>query len=118
MAETLVRRLDRAGIHAVAALGNTAEVYQLGHGQRSDLLRAAAEGRSGAALVAGMTGGISSVLKQAELAANLGYDAVMLHDPVDPFPFDAGLGIYVHAVADASPLPVVACVRPDFARAL
>src|SRR5688500_18354964 len=52
----LVRRSDEAGIPVITALGNTAEVHQLDADERLLSLRAVADARRDAALLAGLTG--------------------------------------------------------------
>lgn len=114
----LAQACDAAGIHAVTALGNTAEPYQLTAEERLTVLRAVAEDRGGALRVAGLPGSLSEAAGLAETAAGLGYDAVMLHEPLDPLAGDAGILAFLTAVADASPLPCVAYVRtPRMSRA-
>jgi len=117
-AETLVRKVDEAGIQALTMLGNTAEVFQLTGSERRELLAATAAGRERATLLAGIAGPQAEALSLAEHAAELGYDAVMLHDPPDPLAGERGLVGLVGEFADRSPLPVVLYVRtPRLGRA-
>lgn len=113
VATSLAQRVDSAGIHAITALGNTAEVYQLTAEERVELLRATAAGRESAFLIAGLAGACEDNLRLAETAAAFGYDAVMLHDPVDPLASAAGLAALVADLADRSPLPLILYVRTD-----
>ncbi|WP_116951871.1 dihydrodipicolinate synthase family protein [Jiangella endophytica] len=111
VAAEIAARADHAGIHALTALGNTAEMQQLDTGERRGLLRAVAAGRTRAVLIAGVAGGVGTLLDEAEFAGGLGYDAVMVHEPADPFGDGTGLVAYYEQVADRSPLPVVLYLR-------
>jgi 4-hydroxy-tetrahydrodipicolinate synthase len=110
-AERLSRRCDDAGIHALTALGNTGEVYQLTFEEKVAALRAVAAGRRRAALIAGLCGPLADLHRQAEIAAGLGYDAVMVHEPPDPGASDQGIRTFLLDVAARCPLPVVLYIR-------
>jgi 4-hydroxy-tetrahydrodipicolinate synthase len=105
--ERLAGRVDAGGAHALTALGNTAELFQLTAQEGRDYLVAVANARQSAALVAGVAGSFRDCLSYAEFAADHGYEAIMLHDPADPLASQAGIEAYVRAIADASPLPVI-----------
>jgi 4-hydroxy-tetrahydrodipicolinate synthase len=107
----LTRRIVSAGVPAVTALGNTAEVFQLDEAERTRMLRAVAEGSDGAARIAGLAGSAADVLRSADIAAAAGYDAVMFHEPADPLTDGSGIHAYLTYLADRSPLPVVLYVR-------
>ncbi|TDD69835.1 dihydrodipicolinate synthase family protein [Jiangella aurantiaca] len=107
----LTARVIGAGIPAVTALGNTAEVYQLDGSEREAMLRAVADGSDGAVRIAGLAGSASEVLRNADLAASLGYDAVMLHEPADPLTDDSGVRAYIIDLVERMPLPTVLYVR-------
>ncbi|PRX98037.1 dihydrodipicolinate synthase family protein [Allonocardiopsis opalescens] len=107
----LARSCDEAGIHAVTALGNTAELYQLTEDERLELLRAVAAGASNAVRVAGLAGAAPDALRLAEAAAGLGYDAVMLHEPLDPLAGDRGIADFLADLAERSPLPSLIYIR-------
>ncbi|WP_020577905.1 dihydrodipicolinate synthase family protein [Actinopolymorpha alba] len=111
VATEIAARADRAGIHALTALGNTAEVQQLDIDERRSTLRAVALGRTDALLVAGVAGSLGTLLADAEFARDLGYDSVMVHEPADPFGDGSGLVAYYEQVADRAPLPVVLYLR-------
>jgi 4-hydroxy-tetrahydrodipicolinate synthase len=113
MATRIAARCDAAGIHVLVALGNTGEVHQLDAEERIAMLRATAAGRSRSALVGGLAGPAKARLRLAEAALELGYDAVMLHDPVDPFASDAGIRDLFLGFAENSPLPVILYPRSD-----
>jgi 4-hydroxy-tetrahydrodipicolinate synthase len=109
--EALVACLDAAGVHALTMLGATAEVFQLTTAERREIVRIAAGARTSAALLAGLAGPVPDMLELAAWAAEHGFDAVMIHEPADPGGSADGHAALVHAVADASPLPVVPYVR-------
>lgn len=111
MTERLAARLAAAGVHALTVLGNTGEVFQLTETERRELLRAAARGRERGVLIAGIAGSAIDALRQADEAAQLGYDAVMLHDPPDPLAGERGIMSLIHGFAERSPLPTVLYVR-------
>ncbi|MBB4664274.1 dihydrodipicolinate synthase family protein [Conexibacter arvalis] len=109
--ERLSATLDAAGIHALTALGNTGEVFQLTAEERRAVLAATARGRTNAALVAGIAGAGAEALELTAEAAEIGYDAVMLHDPPDPLAGERGIVRFYGDFAERSPLPVVLYVR-------
>lgn len=109
----LSARCDAAGIHMLTALGNTAETFQLTAEERLAALRGVARGRSSALLLAGLVGPIDELLAASRVAADLGYEAVMPHEPADPFGDGEGLVRFYERVADASALPVVLYLRSE-----
>lgn len=111
VATELAARCDRAGIHAVTALGNTAEIHQLDPTERVELLRAVRAGCTQALTIAGAEGSLAELERLATLAAELGYDAVMVHEPPDPFASDRGIRTLIEQLAERSPLPLVLYVR-------
>jgi 4-hydroxy-tetrahydrodipicolinate synthase len=98
-------------VHAILALGATAEVHQLSTPERRMVLGLTASARSSAALLAGLTGPFSEMVELAAWAAEQGFDGVMVHEPLDPGGSARGLLDLFSAVADASQLPVVPYVR-------
>jgi 4-hydroxy-tetrahydrodipicolinate synthase len=111
VATAIARRADSAGIHVLTALGNTAEVQQLEGAERKAMLRGVAAGRTEATLLAGVAGSPGAIVDDSSYARDLGYDAVMLHEPADPFGDGRGLVDYYRNVADLAPLPVVLYLR-------
>jgi 4-hydroxy-tetrahydrodipicolinate synthase len=107
----IAARTAGAGVPVLTALGNTAEVQQLEVGERHAVLRAVAAGASGATLLAGATGSLRSILHEAETAKQLGYHAIMVHEPSDPFGDASGLVDFYHRLAERSVLPVVLYLR-------
>ncbi|GAB3426686.1 dihydrodipicolinate synthase family protein [Flindersiella endophytica] len=107
----LTGRLEQAGIRVLTALGNTAEVHQLTSAEREIVLCAVAAGRRDAALIAGLAGSLGSALDDAERAHDLGYDAVMVHEPAEPFGDGGGVAAYFQQICERVELPVVLYVR-------
>ncbi|MDF2561292.1 MAG: dihydrodipicolinate synthase family protein [Microbacterium sp.] len=111
LTETLTREIGSSGVHAIAALGNTAEVFQLTRDEQRAYLRAVARADAPALRIAGFAGAASSVLDEIDYAASLGYDAAMLHEPADPFGDSEGVLTYYLSIAARSALPVVLYLR-------
>jgi dihydrodipicolinate synthase/N-acetylneuraminate lyase len=109
--ERLVQRLDAAGVPAITALGNTAEVFQLTGAERRTVLEAVAGATGQATLITGVTGPLVEAVGLTELAAGHGYAAAMLHDPPDPLAGEAGLVRLLHEFADRSALSTVLYLR-------
>ncbi|WP_237742631.1 dihydrodipicolinate synthase family protein [Actinopolymorpha alba] len=107
----LTRRLEVAGIRTITALGNTAEVHQLTPDERVSVLRAVAAARQEATLIAGLAGSLGGTLEEASRAYDLGYDAVMLHEPAEPFGDGDGIARYFGQICERVALPVVLYVR-------
>lgn len=107
----LTSRLEHAGIRTITALGNTAEVHQLTSAEREIALCAVVAGRRDAALIAGLAGSLGSALDDAERAHDLGYDAVMIHEPAEPFGDGDGVAAYFRRICERVELPVVLYVR-------
>lgn len=106
----IAARVATAGVPVLTALGNTAEVQQLEHGERHAVLRAVAEVPA-ETLLAGVYGSMTTMLREAETAAQLGYHAIMIHEPSDPFGDAAGLVRFYTELADRSALPIVLYLR-------
>ncbi|MBB4140809.1 dihydrodipicolinate synthase family protein [Microbacterium invictum] len=107
----LASRVDRAGIHAITALGNTAEVFQLTRAERSAYIEATADAAQDALLVAGVAGSLAESLADIDVAGSQGYRAAMLHEPVDPFGDSQGLLEFYLQAADRTALPLVLYLR-------
>lgn len=109
--ESLSRRVGTSGVHAIAALGNTAEIFQLTRDEQRAYLRAVARADAPALRVAGFAGAARAVLDEIEYAASLGFDAAMLHEPADPFGDSEGVLTYYLSIASRSALPIVLYLR-------
>jgi 4-hydroxy-tetrahydrodipicolinate synthase len=96
----LTGQLEQSGIRTLTALGNTAEVHQLTSAEREIVLCAVAAGRRESALIAGLAGSLGSAL-----------DAVMIHEPAEPFGDGDGVAAYFRQVCERVALPVVLYLR-------
>lgn len=110
----LVGRLAEAGIDNLVAAGNTGEFYAL---EMQEALAVTAEvvqangGRS--AVTAGVGRSLKEAIALARAAEKEGADALMIHQPPDPFASPQGMVDYNHAVAGATKLPVILYIRRD-----
>jgi 4-hydroxy-tetrahydrodipicolinate synthase len=110
----VVERIAAAGVHNIVSAGNTGEYYTLDSAEIGRVHALAAEAARGRALVtAGVGRSLREAIAQAKAAAASGCDAVMAHHPLDPFAAPQSQAAYVRALADASPVPVVAYLRSD-----
>ncbi|KAF2418088.1 dihydrodipicolinate synthase family protein [Microbacterium sp. B35-30] len=109
--ERLAGDVASSGVHAIAALGNTAEVFQLTRNEQRAYLRAVSRAHGPALRIAGFAGAARSVLDEIDYAASLGYDAAMLHEPADPFGDSEGVLTYYLSIASRAALPVVLYLR-------
>ncbi|MFO1150013.1 MAG: dihydrodipicolinate synthase family protein [Alsobacter sp.] len=113
----LARVIDRiavAGIHNIVSAGNTGEFYALTPDEVRAVHDGAIEANAGRSL---LTAGVGRSLKEAvELgrrAKDSGADALMAHQPLDPFAAPQAQAAYFKAIADAVDIPLVAYVRSD-----
>jgi 4-hydroxy-tetrahydrodipicolinate synthase len=110
----VVGRIATAGIHNIVSGGNTGEFFSLTFDEVVRLqatafaamgdkpVKTAAVGRS-----------LSEALATARLAVKAGAEALMVHHPNDPFAAPSAQADYFIAVAEASPVPVMAYLRSD-----
>ncbi len=111
----VVDRAVAAGVHVLTANGNTGEFYGLTTDEAVAMVQAAADHIAGRVpLVAGVGRGIRDACRLAEASAAAGADALMLHQPPDPFVAPRGVADYVRAVQDAgNGLPLILYLRND-----
>lgn len=113
LASAVAQRVGESPVHAIVALGNTAEVFQLTGEERRAYLAAVARAGSDTLRIAGFTGAAAAVLDEIDMAAQLGYEAAMLHEPADPFGDSEGLLSYYRFIADRSALPLILYLRSE-----
>jgi 4-hydroxy-tetrahydrodipicolinate synthase len=107
-------RVASAGVHALVAGGNTGEFYTLDADETRAVYDAAIAGNAGRSiLIAGVGRSLKDAIALGRRAADAGADAVMVHQPLDPFAAPQSQAEYFIAVAEAMPVPVVAYVRSD-----
>lgn len=107
-------RVAEAGIHNIVAAGNTGEFYALTPAEITSVTEAAIAGVDGKAPVTAAIGRSGrEAIVMAKAAKSMGATAVMSHQPVDPFAAPPAQIDYFQALAEASPLPMVAYVRAE-----
>jgi 4-hydroxy-tetrahydrodipicolinate synthase len=107
-------RVAAAGVHALVAGGNTGEFYTLDSEEIRAVHDAAIAGNAGrAVLIAGVGRALKEAIALGRRAVEQGADAVMVHQPLDPFAAPQAQAAYFVAVAEAMPVPVLAYVRSD-----
>lgn len=107
-------RVAAAGVHALVAGGNTGEFYTLDSDEIRAVHDAAIAGNAGRSmLIAGVGRALKEAIALGRRAAEAGADAVMVHQPLDPFAAPQSQADYFIAVAEAMPVPVLAYLRSD-----
>jgi 4-hydroxy-tetrahydrodipicolinate synthase len=104
--------LVAGGMKSIVPLGNTGEFYGLTAGEARAVVEATVAAVAGrAAVVVGV--GLSPVEAgiAAEHAGDVGADAVMVHQPANPYTTGEGLRAYYDAVSRRSGLPLVPYVK-------
>lgn len=110
----VVDRIAAAGIHNVVSAGNTGEFYALTLDEVRAVHDAAIAGNAGRALLTAAVGrSLTEAIELGRRAKAAGADAIMAHQPVDPFAAPQAHAGYFMAIADAVDLPLVAYVRSD-----
>ena len=111
----IVERALAAGVHILTANGNTGEFYSLTTDEAVTMVQSAAGHIKGRCpLVAGVGRAIPDACRLAEASAQAGADALMIHQPPDPFVAPRGVVDYIKAVSDAAGgLPMVLYLRND-----
>jgi 4-hydroxy-tetrahydrodipicolinate synthase len=110
----VVDRIAAGGIHNIVSAGNTGEFYAL----TLDEVRAVHDGAIAAnkgrsLLTAGVGRSLKDAIELGRRAKANGADALMAHQPLDPFAAPQAQAAYFKAIADAVDLPLVAYVRSD-----
>lgn len=113
----IVARAVGAGIGALTVNGNTSEFYGLTFEEARRMQAAVPAIVAGRAVViAGVGRSVGEACALARAARADGCDAVMAHQPPDPFRAPRGVAAYVARVAEAADgLPVVLYLRDDSA---
>jgi 4-hydroxy-tetrahydrodipicolinate synthase len=110
----IVERIVTAGIHNVVAAGNTGEFYALSPDEVRlvhDTAIATTAGRS--RVIAAVGRSLNEAIALGRRAREIGADAIMSHQPLDPFAAPHAQAAYFRTIADAVDLPLVAYVRSD-----
>ena len=110
----VIERIAEAGVHNIVAAGNTGEFFTLTPAEITLVHEHAVAAASGRALVTAAVGrSLIEAIAAARDAGSMGVDAIMVHHPMDPFAAPVAQADYILAIAEASPVPVVAYVRSD-----
>ena len=111
----VVDRAIAAGVHVLVANGNTSEFYGLQAEEAQRAVEIAAETiRGRVPLLGGVGRSVQEACALARVSRKAGTDALMVHQPPDPFVSPRGVVSYVRSVAEAGDgLPVVLYLRND-----
>lgn len=111
----IIEKVLKAGVHMPVVNGNTGEFYALTTDEACDMVRAVCRMvGSRAPVLAGVGRGIRDACRLAEVSAEAGAAALMIHQPPDPFVAPRGTVDYVRAVGEASGgLPIMLYLRND-----
>ncbi len=111
----IVDRAIGAGVQVLVANGNTSEFYALTTAEAETMVHEAAGQVGGRVpLLAGVGRALPDALALARAAAKAGADALMVHQPPDPFVAPRGVVEYVRRIAEAGGgLPIVLYLRHD-----
>jgi 4-hydroxy-tetrahydrodipicolinate synthase len=114
--ERLVHHLVDSGVHGLTPFGSTGEFAYVTREQRHAMIAATVAAAGGRVPVVAGVGATSTAeaVRQAEEAAHLGADGLLLILPVY-FPLTEAAALsYYRAVAAATPLPLVLYTNPRF----
>ena len=111
----IVDRAVNAGVHILVANGNTGEFYGLTMEEAERMVHAAAEHVAGRVpLIGGVGRSVKDAQRLAKASRAAGAQAIMVHQPPDPFVAPRGVVAYVEAVAEAAEgLPLMLYLRND-----
>jgi 4-hydroxy-tetrahydrodipicolinate synthase len=111
----IIDRAVRAGVHILVANGNTGEFYGLTTAEAETMVHAIAEAIGGRVpLLAGVGRSINDACALARASRAAGADALMVHQPPDPFVAPRGVVTYVQRIAEAGGgLPLMLYLRND-----
>nr|WP_281068702.1 dihydrodipicolinate synthase family protein [Ramlibacter agri] len=113
--QPVVDRAVDAGVHVLVANGNTSEFYGLEAAEAERMVHVAAECvRGRVPLLGGVGRSVHEARALAQASARAGADALMVHQPPDPFVAPRGVVDYVKRIAEAGDgLPLVLYLRND-----
>lgn len=113
--KSIVDRAVQAGVHALVANGNTGEFYGLTTKEAETMVHAAAEHNAKrAVLIGGVGRSIHDAIALTRASREAGAEALMVHQPPDPFVAPRGVVSYVQRIAEAGGgLPIMLYLRND-----
>jgi len=113
--QPIVDRAVTAGVHVLVANGNTSEFYGLQASEAERGVHLSAQCIAGRVpLVAGVGRSVHEACTLARVSRDAGADALMVHQPPDPFVAPRGVEDYVRRIADAAgDLPLVLYLRNE-----
>src|SRR3954470_14334512 len=104
----IVSRIAASGVHAVVTAGNTGEYYTLSDDEVRAVHDAAIDANVGrATLIASVGRALVDAVPMARRAHAAGADAILVHQPLDPFAAPQAQAAYFQAIAEASEIPVL-----------
>jgi 4-hydroxy-tetrahydrodipicolinate synthase len=111
----VIDRAVEAGVHILVANGNTGEFYGLTTAEAESMVHSIAEQIGGRApLLGGVGRSINDACALARASKAAGADALMVHQPPDPFVSPRGVVAYVARIAEAGDgLPLMLYLRND-----
>ncbi|WP_336083635.1 dihydrodipicolinate synthase family protein [Thalassospira sp. CH_XMU1448-2] len=111
----IIDRALSAGVHFPVVNGNTGEFYALTTDEAITMAKSVAEMLDGRApMLAGIGRGVRDACALAKASAEAGAEALMIHQPPDPFVAPRGVVEYIKRIADASGgLPMMLYLRND-----
>lgn len=110
----VIDRIAAGGIHNIVSAGNTGEFYALTSDEVRQVHDVAIEANKGRSLVTAAVGrSLKEAIALGRRAKEKGADAIMAHQPMDPFAAPQSQAAYFKAIADGVDLPLVAYVRSD-----
>ncbi|WP_286805359.1 MULTISPECIES: dihydrodipicolinate synthase family protein [unclassified Marinimicrobium] len=108
----VVDRIASAGIHNIVTGGNTGEFYAQDLDEAVLGYQVAVEANAGRAKVtAGVGRSGREAIRLAKAAQEAGADALMIHQPPDPFCSPRLVIDYIQQIADSTDLPIIAYAR-------
>lgn len=113
--DPIVERAIAAQVDILVANGNTGEFYALQAQEAETMMQAVVEKVAGRVpVINGVGRSVGEACSLARASKRAGVDAIMVHQPPDPFAAPRGVLEYVRRVADAADgLPVMLYLRND-----
>ncbi|WP_342358944.1 dihydrodipicolinate synthase family protein [Terrarubrum flagellatum] len=114
MMTRIVDRIATAGIQNIVSAGNTGEFYALTPDEVRLTHDTAIAANAGRSLVTAAVGrSLKEAIELGKRAKGAGANAIMAHQPLDPFAAPQAQAGYFRTLADEVDLPLVAYVRSD-----